>query len=114
MTTMHNRERMRAAAGHDRLRDTARHQDLLDQVAASEYERREVRRILGAPLTEAELDAHLEWKAAPTAPTPRSQACELPDPEREPPHRRDFWRVALLVVGTWVAVGLTLLVLVKP
>ena len=121
MTTMHNRERMRAAAGHDRLRDTARHQDLLDQVAASEYERREVRRILGAPLTEAELDAHVQWKASPHGTCPRThqpcptpQACELPDPERERPHRRDFWRVALLVVGTWVAVGLTLLALVKP
>ena len=121
MTTMHNRERMRAAAGHDRLRDTARHQELLDQVAASEYERREVRRILGAPLTEAELDAHVDWKAAPpapanepVAPAPRSQACELPDPVRERPHRRDFWRVALLVVGTWAALGLTPLALVKP
>ena len=39
-------------------RDASIHADLLAQVASSEYEAREVRRILGAPLTGAELTRH--------------------------------------------------------
>ena len=44
---------------------------------------------------------------------PTPQACEMAEPPRERPHRRDFWRVALLLIGTWAATGLTLLALVK-
>lgn len=43
------------------------HSDLLAQVASSAEEAREVRRILSAQLTEADLDAHARWKAAPIA-----------------------------------------------
>lgn len=43
------------------------HDDLLDQVAASDLERADVRRVLGAPLTEQDLDALQKWRAAPFA-----------------------------------------------
>lgn len=109
MTTMANRERMR---------DRARHIDLLDQVADSTEERDEVRRILSQPLSEAELDAQIAWKRAPlavgrcthaqgTCPTP--QACELPEPEWPTLRARSLWRVVVLVLASWAAVAATLL-----
>ena len=108
------------AAWHDRLRDTARHQDLLDQVATSEYERREVRRILGGPLTERDLDAHAEWKASPAGTCPRThqpcvtpQACELAEPgARQTLRGRDAWRAVALVLACCGAAAATLAALI--
>lgn len=50
------------------------HQDLLAQVASSEHEAREVRRILGA-LTEEDLDAAQRWRDAPAYPHCISGPC---------------------------------------
>ena len=109
MTTMINRRRMR---------DRARHIDLLDQVADSTEERDNVRRILGAVshgdadlaerpalrgitrenrLTEADLDAAQRWR-------------EQPLPGRTSPRGGDLLRVAALFLAAWAVIATLLLV----
>lgn len=56
------------------MNDRTAHMDLLRQVAESEDEERNVRRILGAKLTDADLDAHAKWKAAPWPIAPANHA----------------------------------------
>lgn len=102
----------------DRLNNYRTHADLLRQVADSEAEEREVRRVLGAPLTEADLDANnapkLAWpnccgacgQGRRLCITP--QACQVsaePDPPRPPLRRGDGLIAAALVVASWAAVA---------
>ena len=71
-------------AHRERLRDRARHIDLLDQVADTRVEAAHVRRVLGPelqrkldalpPLTEADLDAHQAWLQAPFPTTANNHA----------------------------------------
>ena len=107
--------------------------DLLDQVADSEAERLEVRRILGelaaqddaALLAEHELDTHIRhvraaaypirYRACANGPCaqgrklcPTPQACQVsaePDPPRPPLRRGDGLIAAALVVASWAAVA---------
>lgn len=107
------------------------HADLLDQVAASGLERADVRRVLGAPLTEQDLDALQKWRAAPLAAgrnthahrysacrsgpcdqgrkrCPAPEACECADEPRPPKEPGDATRIIGLIIGSW-ALGLALL-----
>jgi hypothetical protein len=99
--------------------------DLLDQVDDSTKERDEVRRILGAPLAEHELDTHechkraavypIRYRACANGPCaqgrklcPTPQACQVsaePDPPRPPLRRGDGLIAAALVVASWAAVA---------
>lgn len=113
------------------------HQDLLAQVAGSEEEEREVRRILSEPLKlrESDLDAHERWKRAPfavgrathahrysacasgpcaggTKLCPSPAACQISDDADAPrPPRRlgDVFAVVALLLASWAAVAFTLM-----
>lgn len=101
------------------------HSDLLAQVADSEHEAREVRRILGAEqrkLTESDLDRRIADKADTwpcccgaceqgrrVCPTP--DACQLATYEPRPPMQAgDLLIVVALVLLSWAAIAATLLV----
>lgn len=106
----------------DRLNNYRTHADLLRQVADSEAEEREVRRVLGAPLTEADLDANnapkLAWpnccgacgQGRRLCSTP--QACQISaeaDPPRAPMQAGDLFILAGLMLVSWAALAFTLL-----
>lgn len=109
------------------------HGDLLAQVAESEAEEREVRRILGTRLTAAELDDAIaanrsaHWPIAPANHAHRYSACEsgpcqggrklCPSPEacmrsdesRPQPRAGDLVLAAALFLGVWAAIVFALL-----
>lgn len=106
------------------MNDRTAHIDLLAQVADHEAEEREVRRILGAKLTEDDLDAHARWKRAATWPNccgschqgrracPTPQACQISvEPDRPRPRRRagDMVLVIALLLACWATIALALL-----
>ena len=111
------------------------HADLLDQVTDDEAEKRNVRRILGAPLPlrEEDLDAHQRYLLAPFPVAPanhahrysacRSGPCQqgrklCPSPEAcqldaaaagaRPPRRRDTLRTFALAAAGVAGIGLVL------
>jgi hypothetical protein len=93
-----------------KMTDHRTHADLLSQVAGTEHERDEVRRILGEVANRA-IDARLIDYSAHTRPKcctancsqgracPARQACELPEPDTS----RLFARYALLLSVAIVA-----------
>ena len=103
MTTMYRREL---------ARDRHAHMDLLSQVADSADERDNVRRILGRPLTEADLDAAQRWREQPCSARrcacPVPQACELA--ERTAPSGAALLRIVALALAAWAAIATLILV----
>jgi len=107
--------------------------DLLAHVADSAEEDAHVRRVLGARVSEAELDEYEQWRRAPFPigatnhahrfsacksgpceqgrnPCPSPDACECAE-QRPTPRSGDFWRVLALVLASWGAVAFVLLVM---
>lgn len=95
------------------------HADLLAQVAESEAEEAHVRRVLSAPLTEADLDAQERYKRAPACSRCESglthcvtpDACERAEAEPKPDRAGDLVVVWALLLGAWAATAFVLLVL---
>lgn len=93
------------------------HADLLAQVASSAEEDAHVRRVLGANLSERELDARIadKWPACCGSCDQGRRPCHTPEAcqcsARPAPRAGDLWCVVGLVLASWAAVAFVLLVL---